>query len=83
MLGLLAFELSLQNNILYPRRLGGKLRCLPQNLTHIDRVAALLCYPSDSTEGTRREHNFMFIDEGVFVNSPEDIATRDVVSGLL
>ena len=46
-------------------------------------IAALGCNMCDGAEGAGREHNFMFIDEGVFVDFPEYITARNMVSDLV
>jgi uncharacterized Fe-S cluster-containing radical SAM superfamily enzyme len=41
--------------------------------THIDCIATLFCNAGDGTESTRRKHDLVVVDEGVLINTAEDI----------
>ena len=49
---------------------------------HIHSIAALLSDVSDGTETARTEHNLEVVNEGILVDAPEDVTSRDVVADL-
>ena len=48
----------------------------------VDGIAAFLGDTRDRSHGSRIQHNFMIVDERIFVHKPKDVAAREVVTDL-
>ena len=53
-----------------------------KGILYIYSIAALLSDVSDGTETAGTEHNLVVVNEGILVDAPEDVTSRNVVADL-